>query len=297
MEILLCPQAKKANITAIIGIGASPGITNLLAVHACSKLDEVDKVVTAWGECINIKAGKKPQHFIKPKKLYKKVEKSQKEANAAIMHLLFETLEKIPTFQDGKMIEIESLTEMEPFAFSGFKEMYACHIGHPEPVTLPRTLKAKTVSNAMYIGKTATDIVRQYRQKIMDEELSIQEASIAIEEDFKTLTKRAQMGRAPLKEYLGGPPTLSVIATGTKNGIKRKIGVALRNEPFGAMAGVTGVPLAIATIMMIDGKINKKGVLTPEESIDPMEFFNLMAPYCGKNLTGEDILIEEGLDL
>ncbi len=42
-------RAKKAGITAIIGIGASPGITNLMAVVACSKLDEVDDLITAWG--------------------------------------------------------------------------------------------------------------------------------------------------------------------------------------------------------------------------------------------------------
>jgi len=58
------------------------------------------------------------------------------------------------------------------------------------------------------------------------------------------------------------------------------------------MAGITGVPLAIGAIMMIDGKINKKGVLTLEEAItEPMEFFNRLAPYCGKNLSGKDILI------
>jgi len=58
------------------------------------------------------------------------------------------------------------------------------------------------------------------------------------------------------------------------------------------MAGITGVPLAIGAIMMIDGKINKKRVLTPEEAIiEPMEFFNRLAPYCGKNLSGKDILI------
>ncbi len=290
-------EAKDADITAIIGLGASPGISNLLAVHSCSKLDEVDEIITAWGECVDIKAGKKPQYCIKPKKLYKMLGKTPQGANAAIMHLLYETLEKIPTFRNGKTIEIESLTETEPFAFPGFKEMYACHIGHPEPVTLPRTLKAKTISNVMYIGETATKITREYRQKILDKELSIQEAAIALGNEFGTLDKKARMGRAPLKEYLGGPPTLSVIATGLKDGKRKKVGVALSHKPFGAMAGVTGVPLAIGTVMLIEGKITKKGVLTPEESIDPMEFFNLMAPYCGKNLTGKDILIEEELDL
>ena len=68
--------------------------------------------------------------------------------------------------------------------------------------------------------------------------------------------------------------------------------IALGHEPYGAMAGITGIPLTIGAIMMIDNKINKKGVLTPEEAItEPMEFFDRLAPYCGKNLSGMDILI------
>jgi saccharopine dehydrogenase-like NADP-dependent oxidoreductase len=48
--------AKSAGITAIIGIGASPGITNIMAVYASSKLDEIDELITAWGLNIDIKA-------------------------------------------------------------------------------------------------------------------------------------------------------------------------------------------------------------------------------------------------
>ena len=88
-------------------------------------------------------------------------------------------------------------------------------------------------------------------------------------------------------------------ATGTKAGKRKKIGVALAREPFGAMAGVTSIPLGIATIMLIEGKITQKGVLTPEEVFkdNPMDFFDKIAPYCGKNLTGKDILIEIEEDL
>ena len=66
---------------------------------------------------------------------------------------------------------------------------------------------------------------------------------------------------------------------------------------MGRMAGVTGIPLAIATIMLIEGKISKRGVLTPEEAINPIEFFNKLAPYCGKNLSVSVILVEREIDL
>jgi saccharopine dehydrogenase-like NADP-dependent oxidoreductase len=292
-------KAKDAGITAVIGIGASPGITNIMAVHACSKLDEIDEVITAWGVAAEIKTGRKPKYFVRPQKLAKKLGNTERKPNAAAMHLLYETIEKVPTFKNGEMVEIEPLTETEPFDFPGYKSMYAVNIGHPEPVTLPRTIKAKNISNVMYIGKTATDITRRYSQKIKNKEMTIEEATLDLTREWRDLNKKVFQNQSLAEEYMGGPPTLSVIATGKKDGIRKKIGVALALEPFGDMAGVTSVPLGIATIMVIEGKINKKGILTPEEAFkdNPMDFFNGIAPYCGKNLSGKDILNEIEVDL
>lgn len=292
-------KAREAGITAVIGIGASPGITNILAVHACSKLDEIDELITAWGVAVEIKSGRKPKYFIRPQKLAKKLGKTERKPNAAMMHLLYETIEKVPTFKNGERVEIEPLTETEPFDFPGYKSMYAVNIGHPEPVTLPRTIKANNISNVMYIGKTATDITRKYSQKIKNNEMSIEEATLGLTREWRDLNKKVFQNQNLAEEYMGGPPTLSVIATGTKDGKRKKIGVALALEPFGAMAGVTSVPLGIATIMVIEGKIKKKGILTPEEAFkdNPMDFFNGIAPYCGKNLSGKEILNEIEVDL
>lgn len=41
-------QAKAAGVLAIIGLGASPGVSNLLARVACDRLDRVDDLYTAW---------------------------------------------------------------------------------------------------------------------------------------------------------------------------------------------------------------------------------------------------------
>ena len=289
-------QAKNAGVTAIIGIGASPGVSNLMAVLASSKLDEIDELITAWGESFPVKEGKKPRYYVTGKKIRKKIGKQPKKANAALEHLLFETLEEIPTFKDGKIVNIKSLTEHEMLDFPGYKKAYACHIGHPEPVTLPRIIKANTICNLCYMGKTFTDTVREYRKKIKEKEISIQNATIALEDEIKRLMKRAMTGRSPLKEYLGAPPMLTTYVTGIKEGKRKKICLSLNKFPYDEMAGVTGVPLAIATLMLIEGKITKKGVLTPEESINPIEFFNRLAPYCDKS-TAEDLLIWEVVDI
>ncbi|MHA2008094.1 MAG: saccharopine dehydrogenase family protein [Promethearchaeota archaeon] len=281
-------QAKEAGITAIIGIGASPGITNLMAVLACSKLDEVEDLITAWGYGTGEGVGSKPKYFIRPRKFYQKFKDMPEIANAATMHLFYETLEEIPTYQNGKFVNIKPLTDAKPLQFPGFKDTYVCHIGHPEPVTLPRVLNANSVSNLMYMGESLTNIIRNYTQKIISKELTVNEATIKFQAESRNLNRSEDF----IKEYIGMPPGLSVIATGLKESKRKKIAIANNRVPFGGMAGVTSVPLAITVEMVINGEITEKGVFTPEEAIsDPIDFFNRYAKYCGENLTGEDVLL------
>ena len=86
-------QAKKAEITAIIGLGASPGITNLLALVAIEELDSVDTVVTGWDL-----SSANPEE-----------ETSQKGTNAAMIHGIQQMSGKVKIFEDGKLNMIQSL--------------------------------------------------------------------------------------------------------------------------------------------------------------------------------------------
>ena len=288
-------QAKQAGIIALIGIGASPGLSNILAVVASNELDEVDDLISAWGVSFSGKKAKRPKYYVKTKTVMKRLNRKGAEANAAFEHLLHEGIGKIPTFKDGKLIEIDALTEAPRLNFPGSKKMYAAHIGHPEPVTLCRTLKAKSISNQMFLGKAATEIVRKYAKLIENNSLSMKKATIQIEKKIEALiVKYIFLFWKMLKEYRHAPPTICIVATGQKDGVKKRIGVGIHYKPYDTLeglAGITSIPLAVATLMLIDGKITTKGALTPEEAIDPEEFFNRMAPFCGKNLTGKDLLI------
>ncbi len=281
-------KAKKAGITAIVGMGSSPGVTNLMAMIACSKLDKVDDLITAWGYGAEQGVGKKPKHFVTPREFYTKFKDMPAVANAATMHLLYETLEEIPIYRDGEFVDIKPLTVAEPYQFPGFKDAYVCHIGHPEPVTLPRTLKINSVSNLMYLGRTITDVIRKYTQQISKKALTVSEATVKFDGELRNMMKNGDL----MKEYIGMPPSLSVIAIGTKNGIRTKVAIANNRVPFGGMAGVTAVPLTLAVDMILNSEITEKGVLTPEEAIlDPMEFFDRYAKRCGEKLTGKDVLL------
>ena len=287
-------KAKKAGITAIVGMGSSPGVTNLMAMIACSKLDKVDDLITAWGYGTQEGVGKMPIHYIRPREFYIKFKGTPVIANAATMHLFYETLENIPTYRGGKLVEIKPLTNAGPLQFPGFKDISVCHIGHPEPVTLPRVIKANSVSNVMYLGTSVTDIIREYSQQISTEEITVSEASIKFAEQVRNLGKEPGF----IKQFISFPPSLSVIATGVKNGKKMKVAIANNRVPFGGMAGITAVPLTLAIEMILNSEITQKGVLTPEEAIsDPTEFFNKYAKRCGENLSGNDVLIIKEVEL
>ena len=208
--------AKAAGITAILGIGASPGVTNLMAVKACSKLDEVDTIITGWG-IGSIKSGKKPKNFVSRKKLFD-LKNEPKKANAAILHLVIESMGKIPTFQDGKLTEIDALTEVQSLKFpGGGRAMYACHVGHPEPITLSRTLKAKTISNVTYLTKMATNRIRNYIKKIEAGEMSESDVSIALERDLSRWWVYTYLFFWLIARFFKLPPELCAIAEGKKD--------------------------------------------------------------------------------
>jgi len=61
------------------------------------------------------------------------------------------------------------------------------------------------------------------------------------------------------------------------------------------MDRITAVPMA--TLMILEGQIKEKGILTPEEAIDPEAFFKIYVKYCGDNLTIDDLLIKKEVDL
>ena len=44
----LAPEARDARVTAVVGLGASPGVSNLLALKAMEGFDNVERIVTGW---------------------------------------------------------------------------------------------------------------------------------------------------------------------------------------------------------------------------------------------------------
>ena len=73
-------------------------------------------------------------------------------------------------------------------------------------------------------------------------------------------------------------PSICAIAEGQKDGVSCRVGVSLEWVPDGGMGGLTGVPMGIAAQMVLAGEIDHKGVLPPEQAVDPHRFFERFGP-------------------
>lgn len=269
--IALSPEAEQAGITALIGMGASPGISNLLAVKAADLFDKVDMLVTGWGAGID----------------YDQSNDQADLANnsAATEHWLHQLTGEIRLVKDGRMKDMPPFEEIRiDYPEIGSRKTHT--VGHPEPVTLQRKYPhIKHGCNVMAMPNYVITILRWLTEKVDDGSLSISDAARSLSEfqgakdlppELLERFSKITPGSTP-KPHL---PAIFAYATGWKNGEKESIGASLNALPAGGMGGVTGIPLAVALGMLSQGMFTQTGVFTPEEVIDPDTFFDCLAPLC-----------------
>jgi saccharopine dehydrogenase (NAD+, L-lysine-forming) len=112
--------AKDAGITIISGLGVSPGATNILVKAAAEMLDEPQEVH------ISLLLGAPDLGGI-----------------AEIAHRFHSMYGEVPTFQNGRYVKVRAFVDgRETVEFpKPFGKFEVFHIGHPEPLTIPKYIK------------------------------------------------------------------------------------------------------------------------------------------------------------
>ncbi len=263
-------EARKAEVTILIGMGESPGITNILARHAAAQLDEVDYIQTVWGHAGGIL---RPVSTISKKS--RKVD-AEHRVQAAWEHHFECSTSKAPVFRDGKFVDIVPLEDGEEVTFPNGKGFFR-YFGHAEPVTLPRFIGKGIKGACNLVGMESEElaVTQELAAKIRASELSIDQAAAMYAQQVYA-KKQQRQEVVDLGPRVGG---LHASASGKKNGKKVRYGYGCLGEPPGGMAGLTSIPLAIGVKMLLEGEIEQSGVLAPEACIDPLPFFERYMKY------------------
>ena len=236
-------KAKEKNLLAILGLGASPGITNLLGKIAIDNLDKAHTIYTGW----NLEEAQ-PEDI-----------SSQKETNAAMIHGIEQISGKVKIFKDKSFKMVSPLKKLK-VSYPNHGTYNAYIFGHPEAITFPYHQKDITNSvNLAHGNKSTIFVLRIIRLLISFKILSKNVAA-----RFLEWLERKESSQNHIQE--NSLPEIYALAIGLKNGNEETVGVSLDGTITRElkMGEATANPLSLGLKMFLKNEISERGVIAPE---------------------------------
>ncbi|MEV8347399.1 saccharopine dehydrogenase family protein [Streptomyces niveus] len=264
-------EARAAGVCAVVGMGASPGMSNLLAARAVEQLDRVRDLYTAWPVDVSGDGGQddeQDEQLVDP----------DGRPGAAVVHWMEQISGKVAVVSAGRLVHRQPLQPVF-LALSKTCSGTAYTVGHPEPVTLHSSFRPTgNAANLMVVTPGTLAYLDVLRRDIDAGRLTNETAAADLAKPSTSRALRATVRAMRLKGP-GSLPPFFAAATGTRCG--RPVTVLARlAEPPGApglidnMAEATGIPLALGLAQLADHSRLRPGVHPPETVIDPGRFFH-----------------------
>ena len=256
-QLALHEKAVKKGVSALIGMGSSPGLANVL-VKFCENFIAIDAVDIYHAH------GGEPT-----------------EGPAVIKHRIHSMKMDIPVFLNGTLKTVnlfeesgKALEEICEFPGIGKYPVYA--YPHPETITLPQHIKGvnRVTNLGLVLPPAYAELIKDVvTLGICDENpITVQNTKISPLEFAVQfiLHQREDL----LKKYGFDEPvgSLKIVVTGKTKKEKYVFSLGSRGQGMGEG---TGIPAAIGTVLMGEGVITEKGVLPPEACADPLKVFGL----------------------
>jgi lysine 6-dehydrogenase len=256
-QLALDAEAKAAGINIIPDCGLAPGMVSILATHGASNFDEVEE--------IHIRVGGLPQDP-QPPLNYQLV--------FSVEGLINEYIEVARVIRDGKITEVESMTELEELSFDGFPALEAFQTSGGTS-TLPdtflgkiRELDYKTIRYAGHCERFKT---------MIDLGLCSSDELVV---DFAKVNPRKVFGELLQKHLPADGPDYVLVRldfAGKKDGETKHLRLDIvdkHDEATGlsAMMRTTAFPASIIAQMMASGDVLMRGATPQEKAIDPGKF-------------------------
>jgi len=255
-------RAKAAGVRAVIGLGSSPGSTNLIAKYAAEQLlDETDAI-----DIYHAHGGEKV------------------EGAGVVAHRFHCMSIDVPMYLDGalkhvRFFEPEGQALQQEVDFGALGEAVRVYpYPHPEQVTLPKHIKTRQVTNrgtvlpASYYELTkdicALGLGEDRAVEVNGSEVSARDFAIAY-----ILQRREELLAADGPEQQCG--CVKIVVSGKRAGKDHRY-VFTMSSNSEALGEGTGIPVAVGAVLMQRGRVTEKGVLPPEACVDPLDFIGVV---------------------
>ena len=265
---------KAAGITGLLGMGADPGLTNLMARMGADRLDRVEEILVRDGDNGTVEG----YEFA-----------SLWSADTLIEEVLLPAL----AFHDGRFVRLGSLQGEEVFDFPapvGPLTVYS--VDHEETNTLPLFLNRglRRMDFKIALPKELVEALRVFQRFGLHGGVPIEVEVKATGDKVKVAPRDVLTALMPnprdLQSKARGAACLSVVVRGTK--ARKKDGwmfwstldhqETYRKHGFNATTYPVGAPLAMAALMFARGEIARKGVF-PVEDMDPAPFLRHLPEF------------------
>lgn len=223
-------EARDQGRTVLIGLGTSPGVTNIAFAHLAAGLDRVDRVAISCYQPLHGGGGR-----------------------ALLQHALHTLAGRTTIWRRGKRLRTAALGEEAVVEFPACGGLRVWNMGHAEPLTIPRYWpEVREVSFMMGFGFASPLLVHPARWGLFSTPSRI-DAAVEVIAWIESWTRRERAQgavRVDVEGSLGGAP-VQRLACG-----------------IGEMRRVTGISLAIGACMVARRQLRASGgVFAPEGSI------------------------------
>jgi saccharopine dehydrogenase (NAD+, L-lysine-forming) len=265
-QLELDSDFRKAGILGIVGMGGVPGISNVMARWAVDRLDSVDTILIrdGWRDF----TPNAPRFVV----------------TWSIQTLTDEFKQNAVIFENGEFKEVPPLTLPETVVFPApIGEVEAFTTLHSELATFPTSFKDKGVRNVNWKEGSLKGWQQDYELLVAlgltdEQKIQFEGTSVSPRQFFlKLLASKGLIGH-PENVVPDDWECSRVEVVGKKNGKAVEIQLEVLYSAKKAWKvscaqyGV-GIPASIVAQMLGNEQIEKKGVLAPENCVNPTEFF------------------------
>jgi saccharopine dehydrogenase-like NADP-dependent oxidoreductase len=269
-------KAKDAGVTCVLGIGSSPGITNVCGAAGARKLDSVKdiSIYCSWGTKVKSDNAAFPSYSIRT--------------------VLDEVTQQPGIVENGLKKKVPALSGMtEVLMPEPAGKVVAYYIKHSEPATMADFIGKGTKNVSFRIGFPANDFAtfKTLAQLGFGSTEPINVGSFsASPKDFITAMylKSVEASREAVQS-VEDFDYFRIDVDGSKDGKDARVTYYVKtwNDLKKGLPSArdTSVPPSIVADWLVKGKIDMRGTLPPEACIDPEPFF--------RELAKRNILVEE----